>query len=292
MNDLIQEGDAMSNMIKLENVSKKYANKTVLNHLTFSVPSNQVIALLGGNGTGKSTLLRIIAGIEKSSSGKVQYSSSDMVIGYVPERFPKGLRFTPSEYLSYMGKMSGIPIATLEERIETLLRRFRLEQFKDVRINELSKGNIQKVGIIQALLNNPDILILDEPMSGLDKEAQEAILEIIMELKEHGCTILLTFHEGNLLEPVVDQTYFLVDGIITGKNPAEGIARKLLIIKDINGSLVKDWKGILEIEEKENQLYLYVSQQYSDEILFKVLELNGSVEAVSSIESIDKGREV
>ncbi|WP_010094291.1 ABC transporter ATP-binding protein [Ornithinibacillus scapharcae] len=280
----------MKNFIELKNITKKYGNKTVLNDINFSIPSNQVVALLGGNGTGKSTLLRLIAGIEKPSSGNIQYASNEIVIGYVPERFPKNLRFTPSEYLSYMGSMGGIPKVTLEAKMRRLLLLFQLEQFKDIRIHELSKGNIQKVGIIQALLQHPDILILDEPLSGLDKESQEMLMETIKELKDHGSTIILTYHEANLLEPVVDKTYFLVDGKLTSTKVNDS-ARKLLIINSMNKSYVKDWEGILQIEDRENQLYLYVSQQHSDEILFKVLELKGSVEAVSPIDSMEEGRE-
>lgn len=282
----------MTNVIQLKNITKKYTNKLVLNDINFSIPENQVIALLGGNGTGKSTLLRVIAGIERPSSGVVEYASNENIIGYVPERFPKHIRFTPREYLSYMGSMKGVSKGNLEEKVKKLLRRFQLEDFKNQRIVELSKGNIQKVGIIQALLHNPDILILDEPLSGLDKGAQKTLLEVIKELKEQGSTILITYHEANLLESVVEKKYFLRNGILSSTNSNEESTRKLLIIKSINQSLVKDWEGILQVVEKENYLYLYVSQQHSDEILMKVLELNGSVEAVSTIDSFNVGREV
>lgn len=272
----------MEKLVKLENISKVYTNKHILRNISLTIHTNQVIAVLGGNGTGKSTLLRIIAGIERPSSGKINYPNKNMQIGYVPERFPKNIRFTPSEYLLYMGKMGGASKDYLTERIENLLYRFQLNRLNNHRIMDLSKGNIQKVGFIQAILEKPDLLILDEPLSGLDFEAQEELVKIIGELKRLGTTILITFHESNIFDSIVESTFYLHDGVISETESVGKESIKLLVIRNVEKTFVQEWSEILKVVEKDQHLYLYVPVKESDVILSRVLELRGSIESVST----------
>lgn len=272
----------MEKLVELKNISKGYTNKTILNKISLSLNRKQIYAILGGNGTGKSTLLRLIAGIESPSSGEIHYSNH-IKIGYVPERFPKGIRFTPSEYLQYMGKMSGTSTKTLTKRIGDLLHRFKMDELKNQRIMDLSKGNIQKVGIIQAVLMNPNLVILDEPLSGLDTAAQEELVKILVELKQEGSTILLTYHESHIFESLVDNTFYLHNGKISSVKPLERKSIKLLVVRNIDKSLVHTWDEIIQLEEKDNQLFIYVSVNESDATISRVLQHNGSIEAVSTV---------
>lgn len=280
----------MDKLVELENISKGYSNKKVLRNISMTIDKKQIMAILGGNGTGKSTLLRMITGIERPSSGKVIYSRKNMRIGYVPERFPKHIRFTPSEYLHYIGKISRISEAYLKKVIPDFLRRFQLEELNDHWISDLSKGNVQKVGIIQSILERPDLLILDEPISGLDFHAQEELLMIIKELKEHGTTILLTYHESNIFEDVVDFTYILKNGHIskanTKKRKRESL--KLLRVKQIDDSYVKQWEEVLHMEKKGDGLLLYVGLENSDQVLSRILKLQGNIDRVTTIDFHEK----
>lgn len=274
----------MSKLVELKHISKEYANKKVLHDISLTIEENQVIAFLGGNGTGKSTILRIISGLERPSSGKVMYSNKQLRIGYVPDRFPKLLRFTPGEYLHYVGRIGGIPENDLTKRIPDLLHRFQLKEMNNKWIMHLSKGNIQKVGIIQAILQKPDLLILDEPVSGLDVHAQQELLTIIKELKEQGSTILLTYHESNIFDDVLDSTYYLNNGWISKTNTLTKKQIKLVEVKRIDDSIVKQWNEVLHMEKKEHRLLLYVHLENSDTILSRVLQLQGSIDSVSTIE--------
>lgn len=273
----------MDKLVELQNISKSYNNKNVLRNISLTIYKNQIFAILGGNGTGKSTLLRILAGIERPSSGKVYYPDKKLKIGYVPERFPKEIRFTPKEYLFYIGKMSGIPNDILTKRIIELLNRFSLDGLASERIMELSKGNIQKVGLIQAILTKPDLLILDEPLSGLDLEAQDELVKIIRELKQQGSTIILTYHETHIFESVVEKTFYLHNGKISETNSIERDLIKLLVVRNVEKSLVKEWDEIIQVEGKDAQLYLYVPEKNSDEILLRILQQKGKIEAVSTV---------
>lgn len=278
----------MGKLVALNNISKVYPNKNVLSNISLTINKKQIYAILGGNGSGKSTLLRIVAGIEKPSSGKIYYSNENIRIGYVPERFPKNIRFTPSEYLLYIGKMSKASKNDITKRIDNLLHRFQLDGLKDIRIAELSKGNIQKVGIIQAILQKPDLLVLDEPLSGLDSAAQEELVKIIGELKQQGTTIVLTYHESYIFESIVENRLFLHNGNISKAKPIEKESIKLLVVSNVENSLVKKWDEILQVEDKGKQLFLYVPVKMSDAILSRVLQLEGNIEAVSTVSVDDK----
>ncbi|GIO21441.1 ABC transporter ATP-binding protein [Oceanobacillus sp. J11TS1] len=276
----------MGELVSLRDIRKSYGRKEVLKGISLSIEPGQVIAVLGSNGTGKSTFLRIIAGIESLNAGQVLFTNNSIRIGYVPERFPKNIRFTPVEYLHYIGEISGIPAITLKERIPSFLQRFGLDQFSNRRIGELSKGNIQKVGIVQAILQPPDLLILDEPVSGLDAEAQQELLKILKELKASGTTILLTYHESNIFECMVDRTYEIKEGLLyegaLTKKAKEDL--KLIEVKHVESSTIQGWNDILRIEEQADSLLLFVGLENSDQVLARVLEAKGNVVRVVTVE--------
>lgn len=272
----------MNKLVELNNISKAFTGENVLHNISFSINKKQITAILGENGTGKSTLLRIIAGVERPGKGKVDYPNKEIKIGYVPERFPKNIRFTPSEYLLYMGKMSGASHEYLTKRIAELLHRFQLDKMNDKRMLGLSKGNTQKIGIIQAILQKPDLLILDEPLSGLDSQAQEELVKIIGELKQEGAGILLTYHEANTFEAIVERTLYLHAGNIS-EQPFEKEKVKLIIVRNIEKSSIEEWDEIVQEEEKDNRLFLSVPVGKSDAILSRVLQLGGSIDSVSTV---------
>ena len=274
----------MNKLVELENVSKTYPNKKVLSNISLDIYENQVIAILGGNGTGKSTILQIIAGLERPSSGKVIYAEQTMKISYVPERFPKHLRFTPSEYLNYIGKISGCSSEYLNKRIPYLLHRFQLDTLNTHWIRDLSKGNVQKVGIIQAILKQPKLLILDEPISGLDLHAQQELMAVMKELKAQGTTILLTYHESTILETLVDNIYYLHNGLLSkdNLNMNDNEQTKLIVVKQLDEQIVKQWHEVIHMESRDNRLLLYVHATNSDAILARILQQQGSIEYVST----------
>lgn len=276
----------MGKLVELKNIRKAYMNKTVLRDISLTIYDKQIIAILGGNGTGKSTILQIIARLQRPDSGKVIYPNKRMRIGYVPERFPKEIRFTPSEYLNYIGEISGISKAYLRKSIPAFLHRFQLEKLDNHRISDLSKGNIQKVGIIQAIIQRPALLILDEPTSGLDSQAQQELLLIIKELKEQGTTILLTYHESNDFKDIVDTTYYIKNGLLSMTNlmKEENNLLKLIEVKRLDDSHVKQWTEVVHSKKRGDKLFLYVHVDKSDFVLTKILALEGGIDRVTTID--------
>lgn len=273
----------MNNLVELKNIKKVYASNYVLRDVSLSIEKNKNIAILGGNGTGKSTLLRIIAGIERPSSGDIYHPNKEINIGYVPERFPKNIRFTPGEYLHYIGRMNGISSVNLQKNIPDYIQRFQLEEVSNKWIMNLSKGNIQKVGIIQAILDKPDLLILDEPISGLDAHAQQELLKLLKEMNEEGTTVLLTYHESNILEGIVDTAYHLSNGSITKMKQKKLQEMKLIEIEKLDEGIVISWDEVLFMKKVESRLILYVHVRDSDMILTRILQLKGTIRRVDYV---------
>ena len=278
-------GSAVTMLVELKNIGKTYDRKSVLKNISLTIGKQQIIAILGGNGVGKSTLLRIVAGMERPSSGKIIFQNKKINIGYAPERFPKNIRFTPEEYLNYTGKISGMPRSIMHKSIPDLLKRFKLEQFNDQWVMNLSKGNNQKVGIIQAIIKRPDLLILDEPLSGLDSHGQQELLRIMKELKKEGTTILLTYHESNLFEKMVDAAYYVKNGVLTKTIDIVKEPIKLLEVERLDESNVEKWDEIINIEKKTDKLLLYVRAKDSDKVLYRILQSQGSINRVVTVEA-------
>ncbi|WP_081756769.1 ATP-binding cassette domain-containing protein [Gorillibacterium massiliense] len=201
--------------LRLSGVGKKYGSRTVLQDIGFELENGSIMQVKGRNGSGKSTLLQIAAGVSSPTAGERVISTvpeKRIITGYAPERFPR-LRFSPEEYLLLMGRMRGMDAGLLKERIHQLAERLALP-LKKKRVDILSKGTAQKVNLVQAFLQPPDLLVLDEPFSGLDTGAQETLIRLMDECRELGAIILLTCHEETGAEGLVDRILLLQEGMI------------------------------------------------------------------------------
>lgn len=203
----------MDELITLEQISKTYHGVTILNRIDLSIRQGQSIALTGHNGSGKSTLLKTAAGLVRPDSGRVRYGRN-LLFGYVPEHFPK-MNLTAAQYLKSMGKISGLSGYEIEKRCRVLLADFFLTELADVPMKHLSKGSLQKVGAIQAFLKQPDILLLDEPLSGQDTDSQRVFIKKVNELRERGVTVLMSCHEQALIDALSGQSYRIESGKLT-----------------------------------------------------------------------------
>ncbi|WMJ89383.1 ATP-binding cassette domain-containing protein [Anaerocolumna sp. MB42-C2] len=192
-------------IIRLENISKFYSKKLILENVNLTIEKGTSIALLGNNGTGKSTLLKIISGLTNVSTGRVIYYEN-IKFNYIPEHFPK-LNINAKQYIKYMGRIENIPINELEDKCEELVHNFHLDNMMDIPMKHLSKGSLQKVAVIQALLKKPDVLLLDEPLSGQDILSQRYFIQMVNELKLQGVAIVMSCHEMFLVNQISDIAY-------------------------------------------------------------------------------------
>lgn len=200
----------MQSVIRLRQVSKKYAEKWVLRDITRDFEEGSSTAFVGHNGCGKSTLLKVLSGVTKPSQGSVE-CDRPLVFHYVPEKFP-ATALTAEQYLLHMGMIDGRPRDVLRGEIRRMAEDFHMEEHLQGRMSTLSKGTLQKVGVIQALLTMPDVLLLDEPLSGQDVDAQKMFIEKMNDLRGRGITLFMSCHEPWLVAAVTEKAYTIEQG--------------------------------------------------------------------------------
>src|SRR5881394_797031 len=197
-------------MIKVSELTKRYARTTAVDHISFEVEKGQIVGFLGPNGAGKTTTMRMLTCFLPPTSGAASVAGFDVLeqpmevkkrIGYLPEMPPLYHEMRATEYLMFVGKLKGLAGTDLRQRVDTACERCAITDMKDKLLGKLSKGYRQRVGLAQAILHNPDVLILDEPTAGLDPKQIIETRELIKELAgDH--TIILSTH----ILPEVAQT--------------------------------------------------------------------------------------
>lgn len=192
-------------IIKARGLTKKYGRKLILDSVDLNVYKGETVALIGKNGCGKSTLLRVVCGLSKKNEGILELPEK-VKFQYVPERFAK-TSFTIPQFVRHMARIEGVDEKEAEERFEKLSRMFYLKEMLGTPMRYLSKGTLQKAAVIQALIGKPDVLLLDEPLSGQDMYSQRNFIACMKEMKELGVTVLLACHEKYLVEALADRVY-------------------------------------------------------------------------------------
>ncbi len=220
--------------ISIENLTKKYDELVALNNVSMKVGSGEVVGLIGPNGAGKSTLMKIVVGILKPTSGKVSVSGHDVVlepeaakklIGYVPESPSLYTALTVSEFLRFVGKIRGVNDGQLDGKISESLRTFTLQDKADSLVGSLSKGMKQKVALTAATLHDPDVLILDEPLTALDPKTQAFVHGWISAQGRSGKTVLLSTHNLEIVQDYATRIVIIDRGVVIATGPLETLRR-------------------------------------------------------------------
>lgn len=219
-------------IIQIRSLSKSYGSKTVLKHLTLDIFPGQVIGYIGPNGAGKSTTVKILTGLIPDFDGEVIINGLNMaqnpqeikrLIGYVPENAEIYEVLTPMEYLDFIGKLYNMEEAVVTERAQKLLGAFGLSANLNDRMDTFSKGMKQKVLLISGIIHNPQIIVLDEPLSGLDANAVITVKELIVRLSQEGKTIFYCSHMMDVVEKVSDRILLINKGEIVADGTFESL---------------------------------------------------------------------
>ena len=224
-------------MIEAQSLSKFYGGFAAIRDVSFAVPRGQVAAFLGPNGAGKTTTLKILTGYLSPSNGTARIAGLDVAthrieaaarIGYLPENGPLYPEMTPLELLEFFGEARGLANGKLKGRIEAVVEQCRLQGVLEKSIFKLSRGYRQRVGMAQALLHEPDILIMDEPTSGLDPNQIREVRDLIRHFGANK-TILISTHILQEVEAVADRVILIDEGrVIFNGTPAEMAAGQSL----------------------------------------------------------------
>ena len=205
--------------IRTRGLRKVFSGKVAVRNLTLDVPRGEVFGFLGPNGAGKSTSVKMLLGLVFPTSGEAEIlgrPAGDVKtrskVGFLPEHFRFYDWLTSAELLKLHGRLYGMSHATLRERISALLDLVGLTPHRDKRLRDFSKGMMQRIGLAQALLNEPDLIFLDEPTSGLDPFGRRLVRDIIKAQRERGATVLLNSHLLGEVEITCDRVAFIKDG--------------------------------------------------------------------------------
>lgn len=206
-------------VLKVSNVSKNYGEIRAVDDVSFKVHKGEIMGLVGPNGAGKSTVIRVIMGILASSGGKVEFplngkstSLDKERVGYLPEERGLYNDVKVLDNLIYLAELKGISRKEAKNRAMKWLERLELADYFNKKLDKLSKGMQQKVQFIGSILHKPDLVVLDEPFSGLDPLNQEIFKEIIQQLGKDGTTVLLSAHQMNVVEELCDSVFMIHKG--------------------------------------------------------------------------------
>ncbi len=254
-------------MLQIKNLTKYFGIKKAVDNVSFEVKEGHILGILGKNGAGKSTIFRMILNILEADEGEVLYNGEPISqkvsdrIGYLPEVGSLIDSYTVYEQCIYYGKMKSMKTEDIKRNMFDLLEQFGIVEYANMKIKELSKGNKQKIQFIISLLHNPDLLILDEPFSGLDPVSVEYFKRIILQLKEQGKTIVFSSHIMSQVEMLCEDVIIIDKGRkILDCNleeiKQEYASKTLDITGKISDSTLKQIAIFGNVEKRENNRYI------------------------------------
>ena len=269
-------------MLKVEHVTKYYGDFKAVDDLSFEVKEGEIFGLLGVNGAGKTTTFRMIMGLLDKSSGEItlngkniDYSITDD-IGFLTEERSLLTKLTVKEQAIYFGALKGMSNEKILNRLDYLLKKFDIYEYKNKKIKELSKGNQQKIQFITAILNEPKLLILDEPFSGLDPFNIELFKTEILDLSRKGSIIIFSSHRMDHVELFCKKLVILVNGksVLSGniKDIKESFMKKNIILKgSIDIEKLKKINGVEKVIEKADEYDITISSKDIAKDVFKFI---------------------
>lgn len=247
--------------IEAKNISKSFGEVQALKNLDFTINSGKALGLLGRNGAGKTTAIRVLLGILPSDTGEVliddkKRNFNENSFGYLPEERGLYLKFTVKNQLLYFTSLYGMSKKDGLEKIKYWLEKFEISDYLNKKVETLSKGNKQKIQLIVAIIHNPDVIILDEPFSGLDPVNVEVFKNVIRDLLKEGKTLIFSSHRMSDVEEFCDDIIMLKKG----ETILQGNLKKIKDDYGIKGLVIEGNKDIENILKEENiDCYEYIN---------------------------------
>lgn len=270
--------------VEFENVSKSFSEKNILQEISFSVRQGEIFGLLGPNGAGKTTLIRLLLDIIRPDSGEIRVfegllspTAKDR-IGYLPEERGLYRKTRLLDMLVYLAQLKGMPEKQAHLNAESLLKSLELYQHKNKKVEELSKGMQQQIQFISAIIHEPELVILDEPFSGLDPVNTKTVMARILELRAAGKTIILSTHMMEQAQTLCDRIVMLNKGRRVLYGPVDDIRRErgknsLIVEFAEKGNLnaIREISGIKKVIEHGKSVEIFPEEGISAQILLEGL---------------------
>lgn len=270
-------------MLKVRNVTKYYGDFKAVDNLSFEVDKGEIFGLLGVNGAGKTTTFRMIMNLIEPSSGKITFNNKKIdydvtdKIGFLTEERSLLTKLTVKEQILFYGALKSIDDDTILKRLDKLLERFEISEYKERKINTLSKGNQQKVQFISAIINEPKLLILDEPFSGLDPINIELFKSVILELKEKGTSIIFSSHRMDHVELFCEKLAILLKGKAVLDGYLKDIKKdykikKIIIEGDVSKKDLEKINGVIKVIKNANNYEVEIKGEGYSKNVFEYIK--------------------
>ncbi|WP_010650141.1 ABC transporter ATP-binding protein [Oceanobacillus massiliensis] len=272
----------------LKDVTKRFNEHTAVKRLSLEIPEKEMFGFLGGNGAGKTTTFRMILGLLDITEGEITWNGESIsydkshLIGYLPEERGLYPKLTVKEQLIYLGKLRGMNKQSIIKELEGWLERFKVPEYMNKKVDELSKGNQQKIQFITAVIHKPKLLILDEPFSGLDPVNVEMLKEAVVDLKEQGTSIVFSSHRMEHVEELCEHLCILHKGTPVVQGTLKDIKRtfgkkNLLIHGDFNFDFLQDFPGVVNYKKLAQGCKLQITNEDVSQNIFAELQGKGFV---------------
>jgi ABC-2 type transport system ATP-binding protein len=272
----------------LESVTKRFGKHIAVNELSLHIPEKEMFGFLGGNGAGKTTTFRMILGLLDQTEGNITWNGEPInydkshVIGYLPEERGLYPKLTVKEQLIYLGRLRGMKKNDVLKELDSWLERFKVPEYLNKKVEELSKGNQQKIQFISAVIHKPELLILDEPFSGLDPINVEMLKEAVVDLKEEGTSIVFSSHQMDHVEEMCKHLCILHKGkpVVQGslREVKESFGKKNLVIHaDFPLEFLRDFLGVVSFKKTTEGCELQIENEETSQDIFAALHGKGFV---------------
>lgn len=275
-------------MLKVENVTKYYGDVLAVDDLSFTINDGEIFGLLGVNGAGKTTTFRMIMSLLEPTKGTINlngepvgYDVSER-IGFLTEERSLLTKLTVKEQVVYYATLKGMKESDILKKLDYWLDRFGISEYKNRKIKELSKGNQQKIQFITAIIHEPDLLVLDEPFTGLDPINVELFMSVIREFKEKGKMIIFSSHRMEHVELFCEKLVILLKGktVLSGslKEIKKNYRKKVIRINgNIDVDALRNCKGVIEVNEEALDIIVKIESDEYVEDVFKIVKKGSDI---------------
>lgn len=276
--------------IDIQNIKKSFDKTEVLHGISFSIESGKALGLLGRNGAGKTTTIRILMNVFKASEGSIlvdgkAFNPKDFKIGYMPEERGMYPKKKVLDQLYYFAKLRGVSKPQAKQQIERLMSKLQIEEYANRKLETLSKGNQQKVQLAETLVCDPEIIILDEPFSGLDPVNSQLLKDLIKEEIERGKLVIFSSHQMSYVEEfcedivILNKGEIVIQGTLSTIQKELGDRRGILSVNNMSGSTLKEYvqtnlQEYIKVEDVKKDMVVFTMEQEKSKILEKISTLS------------------
>lgn len=270
-------------MLEVKNATMMYGDLVAVDDLSFTIAPGDIFGLLGTNGAGKTTTFRMIMGLLEPTKGEVLYEGEHVgyhhvnEIGYMIEERSLLTKITVRELMLYFGRLKDMDKATIDRRLDHWLGRFGVPEYKDRKIKELSKGNQQKIQFISAIINEPKLLVLDEPFNGLDPINMQLFVEVIREFQAKGSMIVFSSHQLDKVESFCENIVVLEKGKPVISGALDDVKKdfkkhNIHIDGDVDIDAIRAIEGVEDVRENTGGHVVKIKDESVSEEVFRIVK--------------------